>query len=798
MGAAHGKFLRRKLPCGFSVSDSEEGTTNRVAPDTNVPYSEITLGVLQFSKQLVDTLNQLPVNFIIIDRERNCIVWASDRYCAATGSTLEAVMGRDLSKDSQSVREQQLSMLSAFRDGRRVEFSEEKVIYPEGKPTCALVRWLPIIVENRMALLATTVFTPKPQDGEAFRTTEALKRASAMVTVYTERHQMVVCNVKARTCLDQVLGPSVAQGFLPHVADQTLVAHIAAELRAGRKLTQRVVTKGQHPRTHLLHGSQIYDPTNGDQLFLISEDDVTKQAKVEALLQGMMEALAQMDLEEAELLRDQFIAEHEQETPEAYPSGALAAHQSIFQIIDHLKSFRPYLPDAIFVTPEDRCEEDLHADLVYSSDSSSEAGSQGAPVAPRPKPQQFGDSGKEGKTAARPHRALSMGGAMAFPKLVRPWSPAGPRKEPSVTVLRGHTHGRPSHSALCIERCDPAQSSLNTARAHAYVPPLQRSGSSDFSLSPRAPGLGRSATARSTSSTPHRLANPGDMQLHLRWVTVLVTNLTNFSRFVEEHDSAGVALFLSDLTGLVERCADDARGKVLSIQGDHVVVAWNASQAVMQPNMKACTCALDVQRDFAAALAPRWAGAFPALSLQIAIGSAKLLVGNAGCDRKKSFQVLGQDLKDILQLPAVCSVAGAPILLTERVARDVVLPLVARPAWKSRIQNAVHTLYHLVGSVQDGADDEWMYNIQALEKKKETCLGAYMKGWDCLWGGAEAGVDKALEHFGQMAAGCRVDEQLLHLMAVIKEHRRLPIPTLPPPHTRQFGAWLPRYEPQGP
>ena len=127
-----------------------------------------------------------------------------------------------------------------------------------------------------------------------------------------------------------------------------------------------------------------------------------------------------------------------------------------------------------------------------------------------------------------------------------------------------------------------------------------------------------------------------------REVTILFSDIRNFTGFAEQHSPEEVVVLLNEYLGAMTDVILKWKGTLDKFIGDAIVVFWGAPLPADNHAELAIRCALEMQ-DTLNALRQRWeAEGKPPLSSGIGINTGEVLVGNIGAEGKKmDYTVIG-------------------------------------------------------------------------------------------------------------------------------------------------------------
>jgi adenylate cyclase len=155
----------------------------------------------------------------------------------------------------------------------------------------------------------------------------------------------------------------------------------------------------------------------------------------------------------------------------------------------------------------------------------------------------------------------------------------------------------------------------------------------------------------------------------IRDVTVLFTDIRNFTPLSEKLSPVALVGFLNDLLG---RLSDDViagQGTIDKYIGDSVMAFWNAPVDVPDHRLKACRVALQMRASmlrFNQQLADTQTddlGAVGPISIGIGLSSGEACVGNMGSQRRFDYSVIGDTVNVASRVESACKQVAFDILL---------------------------------------------------------------------------------------------------------------------------------------
>jgi len=192
-----------------------------------------------------------------------------------------------------------------------------------------------------------------------------------------------------------------------------------------------------------------------------------------------------------------------------------------------------------------------------------------------------------------------------------------------------------------------------------------------------------------------------------RDLTIMFLDLDGFTSFAENGTPDEITQLLSDFFSLASQEIAAGGGCVDKFIGDGIMAIWNAPVLTPDHAMRACQCALNIQRRLDQANALRRAGNLPPLKARIGIHSGRAVIGNIGSADRLEYTAIGDAVNIAARLEALNKEFDTQILVSGEVAQRVRgrLSVVAkgRSALKGRMGRVeVHALR---GGPAAGKDD---------------------------------------------------------------------------------------------
>jgi len=187
-----------------------------------------------------------------------------------------------------------------------------------------------------------------------------------------------------------------------------------------------------------------------------------------------------------------------------------------------------------------------------------------------------------------------------------------------------------------------------------------------------------------------------------RDVTVLFTDIRNFTGLAEAMSASETADFLNRHFSLIDRCVEAEAGTIDKYIGDSVMAFWGAPYPVEDHAMRACRAALAIRTAISHANAGAASRGAPILRMGIGIHCGKVLAGNIGAAGRVNYTLVGDVVNLAQRLEQLTKPLAEPenavtILVSAEVA-DAVRPafsLVPCGTHEARGREALIEIYRL-------------------------------------------------------------------------------------------------------
>ncbi len=217
----------------------------------------------------------------VFDVDRHRMWWANNHALKFwKADTLDALVRRDFSGDSQSVRRRLRQIISAATT--RGAIQETWTVYPSGEPVCAHLSFQAVYLENDQngVLIELHRTIEEGLDDDAWRVMEAARASSLLVSTFTLDGQLLAQNPACTEAYGSHEKPARGNTDLTNrFADAKLVNQVLARVADDESFSLEVeVCTHRGQRTHLVSARRGRDPITGHFVAVLSEEDITELA----------------------------------------------------------------------------------------------------------------------------------------------------------------------------------------------------------------------------------------------------------------------------------------------------------------------------------------------------------------------------------------------------------------------------------------------------------------------------------------------------------------------------------------
>lgn len=196
-------------------------------------------------------------------------------------------------------------------------------------------------------------------------------------------------------------------------------------------------------------------------------------------------------------------------------------------------------------------------------------------------------------------------------------------------------------------------------------------------------------------------AGPGSQLSETRDVTVMFTDLENYTAYASTRPADEVVSYLNDLLTRVGPIIEASGGTIDKYIGDSVMAFWGAPEEQPDHPEAACRAAWTIAREVAAFNAERRAGGLHACRMRIGLHTGPVAVGNVGFRGRVDYTIVGRTV-NVAQALEQCGrfVMGESevvILASDTTARSAGEDFTFEPCREINVGGATQALRLLAG-----------------------------------------------------------------------------------------------------
>ncbi len=183
-----------------------------------------------------------------------------------------------------------------------------------------------------------------------------------------------------------------------------------------------------------------------------------------------------------------------------------------------------------------------------------------------------------------------------------------------------------------------------------------------------------------------------------REVTILFSDLRDFTPWVEAHDPREVVRDLNTYFGLMEGAIRDHHGLVLQFIGDEIEAVFGAPVPHAQHPDLAVRAALEMRRRLGVWNAERAAAGRPPFRHGIGIHTGRVLAANIGSPDRLSYALVGDPVNVASRIQGLTKDAGTDILVSADTTQQLLAPpaLAAVAAMTMKGKSTAVDLYRVI------------------------------------------------------------------------------------------------------
>mmetsp|Transcript_360 Transcript_360/g.1348 ORF Transcript_360/g.1348 Transcript_360/m.1348 type:complete len:880 (-) Transcript_360:56-2695(-) len=244
--------------------------------------------------------------------------------------------------------------------------------------------------------------------------------------------------------------------------------------------------------------------------------------------------------------------------------------------------------------------------------------------------------------------------------------------------------------------------------------------------------------------------------LQYREVAVLVVDLQNMHGIINHCDSNGLCILHADIVNEFSRIVQRFNGVMHSFVGDKLIASWNSINSVIDREVLACRAALACSQALTNKLHPSWKAArLPPVECSFAVASGGTMAGNIGSEQQKGYVQFSPMMTRVWRMAKLVKSYGvdSAILIDDNTFQKIAMNFTARIIDVVQFKDVQHTsdfglekLYTLV-SQKTMENDEWLYELEELEKQDEKGVGTLVEAFECVIREDFTGAAKVLEAY---------------------------------------------------
>jgi len=173
----------------------------------------------------------------------------------------------------------------------------------------------------------------------------------------------------------------------------------------------------------------------------------------------------------------------------------------------------------------------------------------------------------------------------------------------------------------------------------------------------------------STAVAEELLKSPPILGGELRTITVMFTDIRNFTRLSEQFPATTVIEFLNAYLSEMSSCIDAECGVVDKYIGDAIMALFGAPLPNHKHTENAVRAALAMQQVLAALQQTFTTRGWPALHTGIGIHTGEAVVGNMGSAQRLNYTAIGDTVNLASRLEGLCKYYGWPVLVSDAVVQ---------------------------------------------------------------------------------------------------------------------------------
>lgn len=240
-------------------------------------------------RQDLEPFEPLNTALWVFDVDRHRMWWANSRALDFwSAESLDALLNRDFSSDSETVRTRLRQVVESPPGRGRIQ--EVWTLYPEGTPTTVIADIQPVLVADgrRAIMVEAGRALDFSEDPEALRMLEVARSSALMISSFTMSGELLIQNPASLSCYAYSDAQRERNDLSNRFVDPLIGARILAATRNGDHFDAELeVNTVAGVRVHKVLARKGRDPITGVFVTVLTEEDVTEQARLRVRLQHL-------------------------------------------------------------------------------------------------------------------------------------------------------------------------------------------------------------------------------------------------------------------------------------------------------------------------------------------------------------------------------------------------------------------------------------------------------------------------------------------------------------------------------
>ena len=219
----------------------------------------------------------------------------------------------------------------------------------------------------------------------------------------------------------------------------------------------------------------------------------------------------------------------------------------------------------------------------------------------------------------------------------------------------------------------------------------------------------------------------------LKQMTIMFTDIRNFTSFSEKLPPVDVVLFLNGLLGKLSEQIIEERGTIDKFIGDSIMAFWNAPIEIADHEKHACRAALRMRealQEFNRENAEDEEGGYDPIAIGIGINTGQGCVGNMGSSARFDYSVIGDSVNTASRVEAACKQVGFDIVVSEETVKGIPDYATLEAGTISLKGKSVGVPVHIVVGDEDVAGSSDFKVLAADHRELVDALRSGAPGWE--------------------------------------------------------------------